>query len=54
MPEFGKTSLQFHFRPKEGLARDELVFAKRDEVIVLNFETSTIRTLYKFKQPLAR
>ena len=48
MPEFGKTCIQFHFRAKEGLERDELIFAKKDEIIVMNFETSSIRTIYNF------
>ena len=54
MPEFGKTSLQFHFRNKEGLARDELIFAKKNELMIMNFETSAIRTFYSFAQPLLR
>ena len=54
MPEFGKTSLQFHFKHKEGLARDEIIFAKKNELMIMNFETSAIRTMYKFAEPLLR
>ena len=36
------------------MVRDEIIFAKKDELMIMNFETSSIRTLYKFAQPLLR
>jgi hypothetical protein len=55
MPEFTKASLQFQFRLKnDTTTRDELIFAKKEELIVLNFETESVRTFYTFKQPLKR
>jgi hypothetical protein len=34
--------------------RDEIIFAKKDEIMIMNFETSAIRVLYKFFEPLLR
>jgi hypothetical protein len=54
MPIFNQASLQFHFRVKPGKTRDELIFAKKDQIIVINFETEQVRQLYKYKDPLTR
>jgi hypothetical protein len=54
IPIFTRASLQFHFRNVAGIFRDELIFAKKDQIIIMNFETEVVRTLYSFKNPLKR
>ena len=39
MPVFKQASLQFHFKNRPDLTRDELIFAKKEEIIVINFDT---------------
>jgi hypothetical protein len=46
MPIFKQSSLQFHFMLKPGLNRDELVFARKDAMIAINFDTSATRVIY--------
>ena len=39
---------------KEGFHRDEMIFARKDQVFKLNLETEEITTYYKFREPLNR
>lgn len=42
---------QFMNREQGETEQDEILFAKFDEIIALNFFTSRMRTIYKFKNP---
>ena len=55
IPEFTQVCMQYHFKDyPEGAEPDTLIFSKRDQIFQLNFQTSAITTLYKFKTSLNR
>jgi hypothetical protein len=39
LPIFTKVSMDFHFKRKEGLDRDQIIFCKMDQIFLLNFMT---------------
>lgn len=55
MPEFEKISMQFHFSlTKNGKDPNQLVFARQEHILVLNFLTEQVTILYTFEVPLYR
>ena len=54
IPIFNKVSMDFHFRLKEGTTRDEVMFAKIDQIFSLNFLDGTVTTLHRFQTQLTR
>ena len=53
-PKIGKISMQFYFRNIKGREPFEIVFAKQDSIITLNFETDEVKTLCKYTAPLLK
>ena len=47
--EFYNVCMDYHFQKKQGEEFDSIIFAKKDQVFTLNFETSKISSLYRFK-----
>lgn len=52
--KIGKVAMQFYFRNIKGREPYEIIFAKKDAIITLNFETEKVRTLTKFTSPLTK
>jgi hypothetical protein len=52
-PNFDKVCCEFHF-VCGGNSKDNIMFANRTEVFVLNVESGTTEITYKFKNPLNR
>jgi hypothetical protein len=50
IPEIGKVSMQFYFKNVKGREPYEIIFAKQDSIITLNFESdpAEINTVTKF------
>ena len=48
---FKKVSMQYYFK-KYDKVPDTLLFAKKEEIFSMNFETLEIKTLHKFSPPL--
>lgn len=48
--------MKFHFQLKKNKSdpTDSIIFAKIDEIFVLNFVTQEVSTIYRFKEQLAR
>ena len=54
--DFTYTSMQFHFRNKKpnGYDPSTLIFAKKDKIYELNYETCEVKDICIFEQPLSR
>lgn len=50
--DFQGISMKFIFKNQDGLFRDTCIFANKDRVFELNFETEKLTTFYKFQNPL--
>jgi len=56
IPAFKQVAMKFHFQLKKNKSdpTDSIIFAKIDEIFVLNFVTQEVSTIYRFKEQLAR
>jgi hypothetical protein len=55
IPMFNKISMQFYFKnTTRGKEPTEIIFAKQDQLMMINFETEEITTIAKFVSPLSR
>ena len=55
MPEFDSISMQFVFQiTKGGREPTSIIFAKKNKMMVLNYETEQITDLYEYEVPLTR
>lgn len=55
MPIFNKISMQFYFKNTRGdKDPNEIIFAKQDQLMMINIDTEVVSTIVKFIIPLTR
>jgi hypothetical protein len=55
IPMFNKISMQFYFKnTRNGKDPNEIIFAKQDQLMMINIETEEINTIVRFVTPLSR
>ena len=55
IPMFNKISMQFYFKnTKGGKDPTEMIFAKQDQLMLINLDTEEVTTIVKFLVPLTR
>ena len=54
-PEFNKISMEYHFKvSKSEKDPNTIIFAKREEIMELNWETEKVEVVAKLEIPLSR